>query len=89
MIDLANDELLSVGDVAEKLDVCQHTVRAWIHAGLLEAVRVGRRLKTTPRALNAFAKANTATVRPAPSEDELQQRAEAAKQRISEKYGWK
>ena len=90
-IDVSREKLLGVKEVAEQLEVCQHTVRAWMHAGLLEAVRVGRRWKTTANALNAFVQANTAASRepPPPTEEELRERAEAARKRIEMKYGFK
>jgi excisionase family DNA binding protein len=43
---LADDEFLTVAEVAELLKLNQHTVRNWIDAGYLPAVRVGRRVRS-------------------------------------------
>ncbi len=46
----------SVEQVAEALDVHSRTVRRWIHAGLLPAVRVGSLLRISDAELQAFVK---------------------------------
>ena len=43
--DLDPDEFLTVADVASTLKLNQQTVRNWIDAGSLPAVRVGRRVR--------------------------------------------
>jgi excisionase family DNA binding protein len=49
------DELLTVSEVADLLKVNQQTVRNWIDAGKLPAVRVGsRRVRVARPALDAF-----------------------------------
>ena len=40
---LADDRLLSSAEVARRVGVHQETVQRWARAGLLRAVRVGRR----------------------------------------------
>ncbi len=39
------DEFLTVAEVAERLKLNQQTVRNWIDAGALPALRVGRRVR--------------------------------------------
>jgi excisionase family DNA binding protein len=41
----ANDEFLTVGNVAEPLRVHPQTVRAWIARGDLRAIRIGRTVR--------------------------------------------
>jgi excisionase family DNA binding protein len=40
-----DDEFLTVAEVAERLKLNQQTVRNWIDAGSLPALRVGRRVR--------------------------------------------
>lgn len=40
-----DDEFLTVAEVAERLKLNQQTVRNWIDAGALPALRVGRRVR--------------------------------------------
>ena len=42
---MSDDELLTVNEVAELLKLNQQTVRNWIAAGDLPAVRIGRRVR--------------------------------------------
>jgi excisionase family DNA binding protein len=51
----AQDEFLTVAEVAELLKLNQQTVRNWIDAGALPAVRVGaRRVRITRADLDAY-----------------------------------
>jgi excisionase family DNA binding protein len=45
---------MTVGEVARELRVDGRTVRNWIRAGLLVAVRVGRQYRVERAALDAF-----------------------------------
>lgn len=52
---MAEDDLLTVYDVAEQLKVNQQTVRNWIDRGELAAIRVGaRRVRVRRGALEDF-----------------------------------
>ncbi len=46
--------LYSVREVADLLGVHPETVRRMIHAGVLDAVRVGRALRVEERSLHAY-----------------------------------
>ena len=46
--------LLSAGDVATRLGVSLHAVRAWTRAGRLRAIRLGRRVRFDPRDIEAL-----------------------------------
>jgi excisionase family DNA binding protein len=46
--------LLSVVEAADRLGVSQQTIRAWIRAGYLVAVKAGRRVLLDERDLEAF-----------------------------------
>ena len=50
--------------MARRLAVDPSTVRRWIEAGQLEAVKAGRRWRVDPRVLNAWIEANTTTSTP-------------------------
>ena len=41
----ADDEFLTVGDVAERLRVHPQTVRSWIAGGELRAIKIGRTVR--------------------------------------------
>lgn len=56
MIDIARDNLLSLRDVARRLDVKTRTVRNWVKSGKLYAVQVGGSWYTNEHYLNAMAK---------------------------------
>jgi excisionase family DNA binding protein len=45
---------MTVGEVAKELRVDDRTVRNWIRAGLLVAVRVGRQYRVERAAFDAF-----------------------------------
>ena len=45
MPDFSNEEFLTVAEVAAVLKLNQQTVRNWIDAGMLPAVRIGRRVR--------------------------------------------
>jgi excisionase family DNA binding protein len=46
--------LLSAGDVARRLGVSLHAVRAWTRAGRLCAIRLGRRVRYDPRTIEVL-----------------------------------
>ena len=48
----ATDEFLTVAEVAATLKLNQQTIRNWIDAGLLPALRVGRRVRVLRRDLD-------------------------------------
>jgi excisionase family DNA binding protein len=50
----SEDELLTVAEIAERLKLNQQTVRNWIDAGKLPAIRVGRRVRVQQSALDEF-----------------------------------
>ena len=52
---LSADPLLSVRELAEKLDADQSTVRRWISSGKLPAHRIGGKLKTRTSVALRFA----------------------------------
>lgn len=52
--DSAIDSLLTVGDVARRLQVSQKTVRRWIEGGELAVHRLGRQLRISPPDLDTF-----------------------------------
>jgi excisionase family DNA binding protein len=43
--DWDNEEFLTVAEVAERLRLNQQTIRNWIDAGTLPALRIGRRVR--------------------------------------------
>lgn len=45
MMAMSNDEFMTVAEVASVLKLNQQTVRNWIEAGALPALRVGRRVR--------------------------------------------
>lgn len=50
------DELFTVDEVKDRFKVTRQTVYNWIKAGELPAVRVGRSVRVTREALEAFKK---------------------------------
>ena len=52
-------KLLTVKSVAERLGINQKTVRRWINNDKLKGQRIGRRIYTTERALDEFARYST------------------------------
>lgn len=52
------DRLLSVREVAERLNISIHTVRAWIFQGRLPYVRLGRRIGLRSEDIEAFVTKN-------------------------------
>jgi excisionase family DNA binding protein len=48
------DELLTVAEIAERLKLNQQTIRNWIGAGRLPAVRVGRRVRVRRQDFDAL-----------------------------------
>lgn len=46
--------LLSAGDMATRLGVSLHAVRAWTRAGRLRAIRLGRRVRYDPRTIEVL-----------------------------------
>jgi excisionase family DNA binding protein len=77
---LFEDEVLTVHEIAEALKVNQQTVRNWIDAGDLAAIRVGkRRVRVRRRDLEAFLdKSNrTPAGEPTPPSSFTEEEAEA------------
>jgi len=63
-----DDEYLTVREVAEHLKLNQQTVRNWIDAGTLPAVRIGRRVRVRRVDLErVLAQDTSGSVRPEPS----------------------
>ena len=62
-INITTDTLLSLPAAARNLGLHVQTIRRWMHSGLngrkLEVIRIGRAIRTTPEALQAFANAQT------------------------------
>jgi excisionase family DNA binding protein len=48
-----NSALLNAWDVATRLGVSVHAVRAWTRTGKLRAIRLGRRVRYDPRTIDA------------------------------------
>lgn len=49
-----SSQYLSIRAVAEELDMCARTIRRWIEAGDLPALKVGRHWRVARRDLDAF-----------------------------------
>jgi excisionase family DNA binding protein len=47
-------DLLTIDDVADMLDVHPNSVRKWCKSGKLHSIRVGRRFRIAPSALDSF-----------------------------------
>ena len=45
MRDLTREDFLTVAELAQRLRVTEQSVRSWIDAGSLPAVRIGRRVR--------------------------------------------
>jgi excisionase family DNA binding protein len=60
-----NTEFLTVAEVAELLKLNQQTVRNWIDAGTLPALKVGRRVRIRRADLEAKLEAGRTTAAPA------------------------
>jgi len=52
----SSDPLLTVGQVAERCQVSERTVRRWIDAGDLAVIRLGRLLRVRPIDLDQLLK---------------------------------
>ncbi len=63
----ASAPLLTPQAVAAHLDVHQRTIRRWIEAGDLAAVRIGTVVRIRPADLNAFISAHLQQARPVAS----------------------
>ena len=61
------DEFLTVAEVAEILKLNQQTVRNWIDAGTLPAVRIGRRVRIKRSDFDGVVEAGYGGPRPASS----------------------
>lgn len=68
MIDIANETLLTIGDVAERLKVSKGTVTNWIKVGTkglrLEAIKFGSHWRTSEEALQRFGELQTPQYEP-------------------------
>ncbi len=60
------DELLTVKQVAQLLQLHEITIRRYIKSGRLEAVRIGRNVRVPRRAVDALLQEQNATLREAP-----------------------
>jgi excisionase family DNA binding protein len=60
------DEFMTVAEVATTLKVNQQTVRNWIDAGTLPAVRIGRRVRIKRSDFDRVVEANYSGPTPAP-----------------------
>jgi excisionase family DNA binding protein len=60
------DELLTVKQVAELLQLHEMTIRRYIKSDKLEAVRIGRNVRVPRRAVEAFLHAENPALREAP-----------------------
>ena len=58
MPDWANEEFLTVAEVAAVLRLNQQTIRNWLAEGRLPALRVGRRVRVLRSDLNRLIEAN-------------------------------
>jgi excisionase family DNA binding protein len=56
-VDAADADLLTVAEVAEMLKLSQQTVRNWIDAGKLPALRMGRRVRIKRQAIREILEA--------------------------------
>jgi excisionase family DNA binding protein len=54
----ADERLIDVPTAAARLGISRHTVRAWIRAGRLPHVRLGRRVLLQVTELDAFVRAH-------------------------------
>lgn len=73
MIDIANDNLIGISEVARQLKVKTQTVRNWVNSGKLYAVQVGCRWYTNEQCLNAMAQSPPKQQQVAPKRTVLQQ----------------
>ena len=62
-MELEDLRTLTVQEAADVLAVSAETVRRWIRAGRLEAMRWGRRFRITPAAIRAFQNGNQVKTR--------------------------
>lgn len=69
--------VLTGAEVAKLLKLNQQTVRNWIDAGQLPALRVGRRIRVRSSELDAFAEQGRTARPPAGSADDLLKDLEA------------
>jgi hypothetical protein len=58
MINVARENLIYFGTLAERLHVSQQAIHTWRRRGL-EAIKLGGKWYTSERALNAYAEINT------------------------------
>jgi excisionase family DNA binding protein len=76
-----DDEYLTVNEIAEHLKLNPQTIRNWIDAGSLPAVRVGRRVRIRRADLDRLlAQGTTATAQPQPATATTGTPAEAVQQ---------
>ncbi len=61
------DELLTIKQVAQLLQLHEMTIRRYIKSGKLESVRIGRNVRVPRRAVEALLQAQNATLREVPS----------------------
>jgi excisionase family DNA binding protein len=55
---MANDQLLTLQQVADRLQVSMSTVRRLVDSGKLKAVRIGRNLRVRPEDLAVYIEAS-------------------------------
>jgi len=58
---MSQDQLLTLRQVADRLQVSMSTVRRLVDAGELRTVRIGRNLRVRPEDLKAYIDANVET----------------------------
>jgi len=51
---MADTKLLTVHDVASKLQVCEETIRRWVREDRLPSIRVGRLIRFDPKAIEEW-----------------------------------
>ena len=78
-IESAEDRLLTVAEVAERLRLHPITVRRHIKAGRLRAVRVGRAVRVRESDVQAFPRREIAQSPRWPTPEELERRRKAAR----------
>jgi len=85
-IERADDRLLTVPEVAERLRVHPITVRRLIKAGRLPAVRVGRAVRVRVEDVEAFKQpSRLVQLRPPPTPEELERRRKVVDEALAQR----